>query len=400
MARPAEAIQQFSLRSVAFFLPFTMTFVYPFCLLLFISEIFQRDFLLRLKSQVISPFVIAFVLFFIVHLIGMIWTMDVEAGLDSLGRLIPYLFFGIFWVAAKYEHQESYINSFLAGLFLCSILAHYNYLYFLFPEILPEGILSGKRDGMETAPFLSHVMYSPILAVGVYLVLRQLLIPTDIFRLDVFVMRIIMFLALISNLLISTGRAGFLLFLILFICLMIESSKSLGRGVIKILLIVPAACFLAYQIPDVQVRILAGVNDILIFDKDVYSSLGLRYVFSVHAYEMFLANPFFGVGTGDFIQEYPNYVFSSYANLPYTNNPHNQYFMILATLGLFGAIIMFNLLIKCFQYGDYRARSILLGFMVISFFESYLWRSNTTMMFMFFMAIFCQRRSFLFASIK
>ena len=76
------------------------------------------------------------------------------------------------------------------------------------------------------------------------------------------------------------------------------------------------------------------------------------------------------------MQEYPNYVISSYANLPYTNNPHNQYFMILATLGLFGAIIMINLLIKCFQYGDYRARSILIGFMVISFFESYLWRST------------------------
>ena len=89
MARPAEAIQQFSLRSVAFFLPFTMTFVYPFCLLLFISEIFQKDFFLRLKSQVFSPFVIAFVLFFIAHLIGMAWTSDVEAGLDSLGRLIP-----------------------------------------------------------------------------------------------------------------------------------------------------------------------------------------------------------------------------------------------------------------------------------------------------------------------
>ena len=60
---------------------------------------------------------------------------------------------------------------------------------------------------METAPFLSHVMYSPILAVGVYLVLRQLLIPTDIFKLKVFVTRIIIFLALISNLLISTGKS-------------------------------------------------------------------------------------------------------------------------------------------------------------------------------------------------
>ena len=322
---------------------------------------------------------------------------DVEAGLDSLGRFIPYLFFGIFWVAAKYEYQESYINSFLAGLFLCSILAHYNYFYFLFPEILPEGILSGKRNGMETAPFLSHVMYSPILAVGVYLVLRQLLIPTDIFKLKIFITRIIIFISLIANLLISTGRAGFLLFVILFICLMIESSKSLGRGFIKILLILPTACLLAYQIPDVQIRIVAGINDILTFDKDVYSSLGLRYVFSIHAYEMFVANPFRG-RYRRFYEEYPNYVMS-YANLPHTNNPHNQYFMSLR-LWLIGAIIMFNLLIKCFQYGDYRARSILVGFMVISFFESYLWRSNTTMMFMFFMAIFCQRRSFLFASIK
>ena len=75
---------------------------------------------------------------------------------------------------------------------------------------------------------------------------------------------------------------------------MIESSRSLGRGFIKILLIVPIACFLAYQIPDVQIRIVAGINDILTFDKSAYSSLGLRYVFSVHAYEMFLANPFFG----------------------------------------------------------------------------------------------------------
>ena len=96
---------------------------------------------------------IAFVLFFVAHLIDGL-TKDVEAGLDSLGRLIPYLFFGIFWVAAKYEHQESYINSFVAGLFLCSMLALYYYLYFLFPGNTSRRHLSGKRNGMETAPFL------------------------------------------------------------------------------------------------------------------------------------------------------------------------------------------------------------------------------------------------------
>ena len=260
--------------------------------------------------------------------------------------------------------------------------------------------MSGKRDGLETAPFLSHIMYAPILAVGIYLLLRQLVIPTDIFKVNVFILKIIMSAVLISNLFISTGRAGYLLFLILFFSLMLESSKSIARALLKIILITPILCFLIYQIPDVQVRIDAGIQDILNFEESAYSSLGLRYVFSLHAYEMFIANPLFGVGTGDFMLEYPNFVISPYEEFPHTNNPHNQYLMILATLGLIGGAIMGHLLFRCMQYGDYRARSIVIGFLIISLFESYLWRSNTTMMFMFFMAVFCQRRSFLFASIK
>ena len=41
-----------------------------------------------------------------------------------------------------------------------------------------------------------------------------------------------------------------------------------------------------------------------------------------------------------------------------------------------------------------------LTYLVICFFESYLWRSNTSIAFLYFMAIFCQRQSFLFSSIK
>ena len=93
---------------------------------------------------------------------------------------------------------------------------------------------------------------------------------------------------------------------------MFESSKSWGKGFLKILLILPIFCFLAYQIPDVQVRINAGFNDIVTFQENSFSSLGLRYIFSIHAYEMFSANPFFGVGTGDFMSEYPNFVKSPY----------------------------------------------------------------------------------------
>ncbi|GIR49698.1 MAG: hypothetical protein CM15mP58_17950 [Burkholderiaceae bacterium] len=70
-----------------------------------------------------------------------------------------------------------------------------------------------------------------------------------------------------------------------------------------------------------------------------------------------LANPFSG-RYRRFYAEYPNYVISSYANLPYTNNPHNQYFMDPCDSRVIWCNNNVNLLIKCFQYGDYRARSI------------------------------------------
>jgi O-antigen ligase len=400
MARPAEVTQQFSLRSIAFFLPFTMTFIYPFCILLVISEFFQKDFYLRLKSQLLSPFVLAFNLFFFAHIVGLFWTEDMEAGLDTLGRVVPYIFFGIFWVAAKYEHQESYTNSFISGLFVCSVIAHYNFFHLMYPDIVPQGLINGKRGGLETAPFLSHVMYAPILALGSYLVIRQLLIPSEIFKLRFFLLRTMVALSLILNLAISSGRAGFLLFLALLFCLFLESSRSKLIGLTKIIIFMPAICLVAYQIPDVQIRVDAGIHDVLNFTDNAYSSLGLRVIFSMTAYDMFLQYPFFGVGTGDFMSEYSVFVPQIYKDFPITNNPHNQYLFTLATLGIFGGIVFLNLIIRSIQYGDARAKSIVFGFLLISFFESYFWRSNTTMMFLFFMAVFCQRRTFLFTSIK
>ena len=398
MAHPVDALQQFGLKAMAFFLPFNMTFVYPFCILVIACQFIKKDFFFRFKVSLISPLVISFTLFFFIHIFGLGWTEDLNNGIETIGRVIPYLFFSFFWLAAKYENQDSYMFSFIAGTVFCSLLAHYNYFQIQYPHILFEGIISGKRDGLETSPFLSHIMYSPILALSIYLLLRSLIINKS--SINIYFFKFFCLLLLFSNLSFSTGRSGFLLLIFLFACLLFETSRNYKLALLKIITLIPIVIFLAYQIPVIKNRVDAGINDINTFSVQPKSSLGLRYVFSSHAFEMFKENPLVGVGTGDFTKEYKNYVKEEYSDLPTTNNPHNQYLMILSTLGIVGFITMILMFGTSYKYGDKRAKSILIGYLAICFFESYLWRSNTTMAFLYFMAIFCQRQSFLFSSNK
>ncbi len=398
MAHPVDSLQQFGLKAIAFFLPFTMTFVYPFCILVILCQFIKKNFFLRIKVAFFSPLVFFFTIFFIFHIVGLAWTDDLNNGIENIGRIIPYLFFGFFWLAAKYENQESYIFSFIAGTVFCSLLAHYNYFQLQYPDFLIEGITTGKRNGLETAPFLSHIMYSPILALSIYLIIRSLIINKS--SIKIYSFKFLCLLLLLSNLSFSTGRSGFLLLIVLFICLLVETSKSYKFAFFKIIILIPSIVFLAYQIPDIKSRVDAGINDIYTFSEQPKSSLGLRYVFSFHALEMYKENPLIGVGTGDFTDEYKNFVKKEYADLPTTNNPHNQYLMILSTLGTIGFIIMLLMFCFSYKYGDKRAKSILIGYLAICFFESYLWRSNTSMAFLYFMVIFCQRQSFLFSSNK
>ena len=83
------------------------------------------------------------------HLFGLLWTTDLDGGLDTINRYLPFMLFGFLWLAAKYENRDLYMYSFVFGLFFCSLLAHYNLLQQIYPDNLIEGVVSGKRNGEE-----------------------------------------------------------------------------------------------------------------------------------------------------------------------------------------------------------------------------------------------------------
>ena len=395
MSKTISSLQQFAMLGIAFFLPFHMTFVYPFFLIVILCEIFNRDFFLRQVTMFSSPLVLVFIFFFFVNLVGLTWSSDMLNGTENVKRYVPFLLFGFLWLAAKYENQDKYIICFISGVTFCSILAHYNLLQQSYPDFLAEGIISGKRNGAETSPFLSHLNYAPIIALAIYFVSFALLKTTS--NIKEFVILASILLLLLSNLLFSTGRAGFLMLIILISALIFQTSRNIRISIIKLLIIVPLSILAAYYISDtVKNRVDGGLNDIQTLQR-IQILRGTEW-FLQFTLDIFLENPIFGVGTGDLTNEYEKIKRTEYEETITPNNPHNQYLMIASTLGLLGLFAMFLMFLTAFKLCDSRGKALILGFIAICFVESYLWRANTSLTFIFFISVLSQRRSFLFSS--
>ena len=350
-----------------------------------------------MKTMFLSPLVISFSLFFIVHVVGLAWTTDTERGLDTVLRLLPFSLFGFLWLAAKLEKKEIYINSFVFGLAACAVLAHYNLFHQMYPDLLMEGITTGKRQGNETAPFLSHIMYSPLLACGIFFLSWSLINIKS--SLNFFLVKFFVLILLLSNLMFSTGRAGFLMLIILISSLIVFKSRNIKIAFLKIIIIIPFCILIAYNVSDsVQSRVNAGIGDVTSFSENPNSSVGGRIVFAIQTFDMYKQNMLVGVGTGDLLIEYPKYVKEEFNEVVNPYNPHNQYLMVAATTGSIGLFFLLAIFYLGFKHSNSQGRAIIFGYIMICLVESYLWRSNTGLAFIYFVAIFTQRQSFLFSS--
>lgn len=350
--------------------------------MIWIAESRRRE---RLAEVLSYPICLAFLAYYSTFLLAMLWTDDKAAGWQMVDRHTPLLLFLLFWSSAEPRYQERYISAFLAGLAVCAVLAHYNWLQLhWFPE-WPRGIRVSKSAG-DTAPFVDRIMYSPILALGAYLSLRRAVFSFDLKN---SVPSILISMLLVSNLAFSDGRAGMVMFVVLCIALAFERIKRRSIALLFSAVLLPALFTLAYsshgQFRD---RVDAAVSDIQAFERDPNTSLGLRMVYWSTSARIFLDNPIAGVGSGDFEAEYARTKPARWQSTPDSFNPHNQFLLTAATTGMIGLIALLSIFGVGLSFGrDARTKSMLAGFAVVCMFESYLWRSNTSLTFSAMLAV-------------
>ena len=382
---------QYLLTSLAFLMPLTVfggnLIIFIICVLWLFSGNYKSKFNQIINNKLIK----ASILFYLIHVIGMLWSEDLSWGLHMLHKMWYFiLFFPILYTIVRKDYIRSYISAFLLAILITEVCS-----YLVWFEIIEPF----KNATVENpTPFMNHISYNPILAFAIYLVLHEIFFNKKITN---FVFSLYSFFAIsmIVNMFITGGRAGQVAFFAMLVVLIIQIlDKQRIKSLITIFIVIPGIFFTAYQASDLfQKRVNLAFNQALEYQPGSNNSIGYRITYAINSWELIKENPIIGVGTGDFPVEYKkiNQIKTpkmSSMGLPTTTNPHNMYILIFSQLGVIGLISMLSIFyfqIKLSINSSNRfirdvGITLPLLFLVIMWSDSYLLGHYTTLVFIFF----------------
>jgi len=377
---------QYLIIFLGFLLPLTVfgaNFVIVFiCCIWLISGNYKT----KLNLIFSSKLMLASLLFFGLHVVGMLWTEDLQWGLHIIHKMwYFFLLWPILFTLVKKDYIKYYVGAFLLAITFTEILS-----YLVWFEIIPE---FRHAKIWNPTPFMSHISYNPILAFAIYLISHQVLFQDKLSKLK----RYIYFSLAITmsiNMFITGGRAGHVMYFVMLSILIFQyfNYKKI-RSLILIMIVIPSVFYTAYQSSDIfNKRVDMAVENTLNYSENKGSSVGRRITWAINSWDIIKKNLIIGVGTGDLPSEYKKINQINSPELPNINNPHNMYTLVLIQLGLLGFFSFFSIFyyqIKLsFRSSDKYIRDIGVTlpvlFLVIMFSDSYLLGHYTSLMFIFF----------------
>jgi O-antigen ligase len=386
-------VNSYLLAAIFFMIPIRVAPAYILSCLMLFFWCLEGD--LEVKWQRLSRHPLVWILFLygLLPFVSLFWSQDITWGLHMAKRGDFYFLFPLYLSVVRKEHIKLYIALFLIAVGVSELLAYYNWFQINHFSELPQGIRRGT-ESWQIAPFVNHLMYNPILAFGAYLLGHAVLFEKmQPWRRGIYCF----FMITVSiNMMISGGRSGQAAFFVMMSLLMFQRFARRPVLAVLIALVVSGGIFIAaYQSSSVfQERVDLAVYEVKNYRQVVNSSVGLRINMFINTVRVYSESPILGVGVGDFPAEYAR-INSAYTPqwVP-TTNPHNQYLFTLSTTGLIGGAVLLCMLF----WPPYKSRTLHdewsririalpLLFSVICFGESYLWRSNTSLMFVAFTAI-------------
>jgi O-antigen ligase len=337
--------------------------------LILVLWLFEGNFSKKYQTIQHNPFALAAVAFVGLHLLGLLWTSDWEFAGFVLKKEFKYLMIPVLMTVLKREHIRYYLLAFLASMLLLVSIS-----YGVYWELIPPYPIFGLEKIQDPTPFVGHIVYNPVLAFTLYLLLyavflsKQLALPLKILGLVLFViMGVDMFL--------TQGRMGQAVFLVLLSLFVFQfyQGKVIKPALIALALMVtiaPAAYLLS---PVVHDRVNLAVYEVQHYEQEPNSSVGLRVIMLLNSFEMIQHNPLLGVGTGDYRQEY---IKVNRENFPAANrgeilnHPHNVYVQEMVQFGVLGLLALgylFYAMWSLYRRSTSPLRPVMLAFPVFYF---------------------------------
>jgi O-antigen ligase len=381
-----EKIYHFLLLALAFLCPLTVfggnLVIVAICLIWLFSGNYKN----KLNEIISNKLIVASISFFLLHLLGLLWTDDLGWGLHIVHKMWYFIgLFPILFSIVKQENIRSYVSSFLLAISFTEICS-----YLVWFEIIEP---FKNATVLNPTPFMSHISYNPILAFAIYLVLHNLFFNKKISNI-VFSLYGFFALSMTINMFITGGRAGQVAFFAILTILIFQIfDKQRIKSIIAILIVIPTIFFTSYQLSDLfNKRVNLAVIEAMTYTDKVSSSFGNRINFSLNSLQVFKQSPIIGVGTGDFPREYRKINEVNSPNLPNVTNPHNMYTLVLAQLGFIGLVSMLSIFYYQIKLSFNSSNKFIrdvgvtlpLMFLVLMLSDSYLLGHYTTLMYVFF----------------
>jgi O-antigen ligase len=381
-----DTAYQYLLILLAFFLPWTVFGANLIVVLICLLWLLSGDYLFKLKKIKNSNLMLASLFFFFLHLLGLIWTENMDWGFHILHKMWYFLLlFPILFTIVRQDYIKKYIGAFVLAVTLSELISYF--IWFEIIEPFKNATISNPT------PFVSHISYNPILAFAIYLVCYEIFFSKSLTKFQLLMYSFFAF-SMTINMFITGGRAGQVMFFAMVIILIFQIFHNRKFfSIFLILILLPTIFFLAYNFSDLfQMRVDVAISNIVDYSSNKNTSVGQRITYFLYSFEIIQNNLFFGVGTGDFPDEINKINELNGSVVNDTTNPHNMYLLVMTQLGLIGLLsflsIFYFQIKHALSTNNFLSKKIGFAlpilFLVIMLSDSYLLGHFTTLLFVFF----------------
>lgn len=381
---------------IALFLP-VARLVPIFIIILLLNWIIEGDFRKKWYRLKQNNFALLFISFYLIHLIGLTYTTNLESGWFDVQVKLSLMFFPLILATRPFQvsDKQKIFRAFIIGCSasLAIMLSHASYIYFT----------TGQNDFFyeSFSSFLIHPSYISMylnLAVA-WLILNLQRIKFSDKPLSFILNLFLIFFFSVSIFLLSSklGIVTLVLIFIGFIVVSIITKRKYLIGFSALAVIVLSVFIVMKFVPEISGRInraIDALTDTNVNEAEVESSAVRLLVWSA-SNELVADNLLTGVGTGDAKDELMKVYLDRGMTGAYKHelNAHNEYYQVFISLGIIGFILLLsNLyfpLVASFRNGNIIYLLflciIILNFLTESMFET----QAGVMFYAFFNALLC-----------
>ena len=273
-----EKIYHYLLVILGFLLPLTVAGGNLIIGIIVLIWLFSGNYQSKISEIINNKLAIASILFFSIHVVGLIWTEDMLWGLHIVKKMWYFLLLlPILLTIVKKENIRYYISAFLLAMMLSELLS-----YLVWFEVIPA---FKNATLINPTPFMSHISYNPLLAFTFYLVSHEVVFNKKLKDMQRYMYGFFA-LTITVNMFITGGRAGQVMFFASLIVLSFQFfRKSQVKASFMAIFLITVVAFSGYNYsPLFKNRIQQISYDLAKFTTNPDTSIGHRINFTKNTF--------------------------------------------------------------------------------------------------------------------